>query len=84
MAVMSAAPTRFDRFLRQSDVILAFGVVGIIAMLIVPLPTALLDVLLVLNLSLALTVLLVTMYARRPLDFSVFPSLLLIDRKSVV
>ncbi|MBI4214333.1 MAG: flagellar biosynthesis protein FlhA [Chloroflexi bacterium] len=67
-----------DRLLRQSDVVLALGVVAIIAMLIIPLPTGLLDLLLVLNLSVALTVLLLTMYARRPLDFSVFPSLLLI------
>jgi flagellar biosynthesis protein FlhA len=78
MAAGSAPMSTFDRFMRQSDVILAVAVVAVIAVMIVPLPTGLLDVLLVLNLSMALTVLLVTMYARRPLDFSVFPSLLLI------
>src|SRR5437764_5912827 len=77
MAVVPATST-FERILRQSDVVLALGVVFIIGMMIVPLPTILLDVLLVLNLSFALTILMLTLYARRPLDFSVFPSLLLI------
>ncbi|MCL4424591.1 MAG: flagellar biosynthesis protein FlhA [Firmicutes bacterium] len=47
-------------------------------MMVVPLPTWLLDVLLTVNLSLALVILLVTMYTREPLEFSIFPSLLLI------
>lgn len=80
MAAISSTtqPTMFERFIRSSDVILAGGVVAIIGMMILPLPTGLLDLLLVFNLSLALTILLVTMYTRRALDFSVFPSLLLI------
>src|SRR5438093_13486154 len=77
-----AAPARtgtvFDRILRHSDIALALGVVAIVLFMIVPLPTWLLDLLLIANLSLALTILLVTTYARRPLDFSVFPSLLLL------
>ena len=72
-AIVSPRTSTLDRLMRQSDIVLALGVVSIIAMLIVPLPTALLDVLFVLNISLALTVLLLTMYTRRPLDFSVFP-----------
>lgn len=54
------------------------GVVGIILLLIVPIPTALLDVLIVLNISFALLILLTAMFAKKPLDFSVFPSLLLV------
>jgi flagellar biosynthesis protein FlhA len=54
------------------------GVVGIVLLLVVPLPAALLDILIVLNISIALVVLLTSMYVKRPLDFSVFPSMLLI------
>lgn len=54
------------------------GVVGIILLLIVPIPTPLLDVLIVLNISFALLILLTAMFVKRPLDFSVFPSLLLV------
>lgn len=54
------------------------GVVGIILLLIVPIPTALLDVLIVLNIAFALLILLTAMFVKKPLDFSVFPSLLLV------
>lgn len=54
------------------------GVVGIILLLIVPIPTPLLDVLIVVNILFALLILLTAMFAKRPLDFSVFPSLLLV------
>ncbi|NKF34378.1 hypothetical protein HER21_49020, partial [Pseudomonas sp. BGM005] len=49
------------------------GVVGIILLLIVPIPTPLLDVLIVLNISFALLILLTAMFVKKPLDFSVFP-----------
>lgn len=54
------------------------GVVGIILLLIVPIPTPLLDVLIVVNISFALLILLTAMFVKKPLDFSVFPSLLLV------
>src|SRR5690554_1945932 len=54
------------------------GVVGIIVLLLVPLPAPLLDFLIIVNIMLALVILLTTMFARKPLDFSVFPSLLLV------
>lgn len=54
------------------------GVVGIVLLLVVPLPAEFLDVLIVLNITLSLVVLLTSMYVKRPLDFSVFPSLLLV------
>ncbi|KYP82119.1 flagellar biosynthesis protein FlhA [Ferroacidibacillus organovorans] len=54
------------------------GIIGIIAMLVIPIPPTLLDVLLIINLSISLTVLLVAMSIREALDFSVFPSLLLV------
>jgi len=62
----------------RSDAVLAAGVVGIVAMMIIPLPTMLLDVLIILNITLSLTILLVSLNIREPLEFSSFPSLLLI------
>jgi len=54
------------------------GVVGIILLLVVPVPAVLLDVLIIVNILLALVTLLTTMFVTKPLDFSVFPSLLLV------
>ncbi|GAA2856388.1 flagellar biosynthesis protein FlhA [Paenarthrobacter ilicis] len=54
------------------------GIVGIVLLLVVPLPAALLDFLIVCNILLALLILLTSMFVKKPLDFSVFPSLLLV------
>jgi flagellar biosynthesis protein FlhA len=54
------------------------GVVGIVLLLVVPLPAPLLDMLIVFNIVGSLVILLTSMYVKRPLDFSIFPSLLLI------
>jgi len=67
-----------NRILQQSDIVLAIAVVGIMTMMVIPLPPAILDLLLTLNMSISITILLITMYVREPLEFSVFPSLLLI------
>jgi flagellar biosynthesis protein FlhA len=64
--------------LGRSDMLLAAIVVGIVAMMIIPLPPMLLDVLIVLNLTFSLTILLVSLNIREPLEFSSFPPLLLI------
>jgi flagellar biosynthesis protein FlhA len=64
--------------LRRSDALLAGAVVGIVAMMIIPMPSVLLDVLIVLNLTFSLTILLVSLNIREPLEFSSFPPLLLI------
>ena len=62
---------------RYSDVIVAGAVVVIVGMMILPLPHWLLDIFLCGNIALALSILLVTMYTTQPLEFSSFPSLLL-------
>jgi flagellar biosynthesis protein FlhA len=54
------------------------GVVSIVLMLVVPLPAAVLDLLLAVNITGSLLILLVSMQIKRPLDFAVFPSLVLI------
>ncbi|WP_026974475.1 flagellar biosynthesis protein FlhA [Alicyclobacillus contaminans] len=64
--------------MKRSDLIVMIGVLGIIVMLVIPIPPMLLDVLLVINLFISMTVLMVAMNNTEPLQFSVFPSLLLI------
>ncbi|WP_116450155.1 flagellar biosynthesis protein FlhA [Blastococcus litoris] len=62
----------------MSKMAVPVGVVAIVLMLVVPLPAALMDMLIGLNLAVSLLILLVSMQIRKPLDFAVFPSLLLI------
>ncbi|MCD6360773.1 MAG: FHIPEP family type III secretion protein, partial [Armatimonadetes bacterium] len=57
---------------------MAVGIIGLVAMMLIPLPPALLDMLLTMNFAVALCILLVSMYVREPLEFAVFPSLLLV------
>lgn len=61
----------------RGNFIFISGVVGLILLMVLPIPTFFLDTLLALNLSIALTVLVVSLYMKRPLDFSAFPALLL-------
>jgi len=63
---------------KYSDIVLAVVVVCIVGMMIVPLPTLLLDVLLTLNISISVVLLLVSLYVPAALHLSVFPTLLLI------
>ena len=60
------------------DVSVLFSVILIVAMLVIPLPPVLLSILIIINISLALIVLLTTMNMKEPLQFSIFPSLLLL------
>ena len=61
-----------------SEVGLAIGVVGILVVMLLPLPTFLLDIMLSFNITFGMVILLTALYTRRPLDFSAFPSVLLI------
>ncbi|MFL6662211.1 MAG: FHIPEP family type III secretion protein, partial [Rhizobacter sp.] len=62
----------------NSDLVLVLAMVGILIVLFTPIPSSLLDVLLMTNLCFALLILLITFYAGKPVEFSTFPSLLLI------
>ncbi|WP_411730570.1 flagellar biosynthesis protein FlhA [Paeniglutamicibacter sp.] len=66
------------KFASLSKIAVPLGVVGIIMLLVVPVPAVLLDMLIAVSILLALVILLTTMFVKRPLDFSVFPSLLLV------
>ncbi|MBW1914980.1 MAG: flagellar biosynthesis protein FlhA [Deltaproteobacteria bacterium] len=65
--------------LMNMDIGIAVGIVGVLMIMIIPLPTPVLDIMLSLNITIAILTLLVTIYAVKPLDFSVFPSLLLLS-----
>ena len=62
---------------KYSDVLLAAGVMGVLFVLMVPLPPLLLDLAITVNLAAALMVLIITLTVREPLEFNTFPSLLL-------
>lgn len=64
---------------RQGDIIIAFGVVFVVMMLIIPLPTVILDLLMAVNLMLSLLIILLVLYNSDPLEFSIFPTVLLIS-----
>lgn len=57
---------------------IAVFVIAIIALIIVPLPTFILDMMFIFNITISLIILLITMYIKGPLEFSIFPSVLLI------
>lgn len=65
-------------FAEQTELVLVLMLAGILLVLFAPIPPALLDLLLITNFSCALLILLLTFYMGRPLEFSTFPSLLLV------
>jgi flagellar biosynthesis protein FlhA len=71
-------PTIVDRIRDQGDFVLAGGVIGLVGIMLVPLPPFLLDLLLSSSIALALLLFLGAMYARKPVEFSVFPTVLLV------
>ena len=71
----TAAPPPFK--LINTEMLIASGIVLVLMVMVVPLPTFVLDMLLATNIAISLAVLLTAFYAVRPLDFAVFPGLLL-------
>jgi flagellar biosynthesis protein FlhA len=83
MARANAAPATdgippiFHAIARNSHLIVPISFLLLVAVLVVPLPTTVLDLLLCINIAIGAIVLMTTIYMRKPLDFSVFPALLL-------
>lgn len=73
----TTAPTRTS-LLSQPETILSLGMLGVLVIMLLPLPPILLDMLLAANLSVSILLLLITLNTRRALDLAVFPSLLLL------
>jgi flagellar biosynthesis protein FlhA len=62
----------------DGDAIMGIGMVSILSVMVLPLPSSFLDVLLIINISFGLIILLTAIYSYKPLDFGVFPSVLLV------
>lgn len=69
---------RFEKYAKNVDLIMAFALIGILGVMLVPLPAFMLDIALTLSLTASILILLIALYTNKALDFSVFPSLLLI------
>jgi flagellar biosynthesis protein FlhA len=66
------------KIVRNNDYLVAAGVVGVLSIMLIPMHSLVLDILLSANISLSLLILMVSMYTKRTVDFSVFPGLLLV------
>ncbi|GMG97122.1 flagellar biosynthesis protein FlhA [Tepidimicrobium xylanilyticum] len=64
--------------MKFGDIVVALGIIGIVLIIIIPIPSGLLSVLLTINIALSLLILLISMYTKDVLEISIFPSLLLI------
>ena len=78
MASSAAETLGGHSFRKNSDIYMAMVLIGILALMIIPLPAFLLDIFLAANITISLAILLVGLYTTQPLDFSVFPSILLV------
>jgi len=78
MANGSVEAIELRGFRKNSDIYVAIGLIGILALMIIPLPAFVLDIFLAANITIALSILLICLYTVQPLDFSVFPSVLLV------
>src|SRR5436189_2102233 len=76
-AAQPEMPALFNAIARYRHLLVPMSFLSLIVVLVVPLPPALMDILIAANISLAAVILLTTVYMTRPLDFSVFPVLLL-------
>lgn len=68
---------KFERYTKNTDLLIAFGMLVILSVMIIPLPPVLLDLALTFSLASSILILLVSLYVNKALEFSVFPSLLL-------
>jgi len=69
---------KISQLFQNNDIVLAVGLVVIIGMMLIPLPPMLMDILLTLNISLAIIIMLVCLYTTEPLQYSSFPTILLV------
>jgi len=63
----------------RSDIMVAIGVIAVVSMMLIPLPAPILDLLMAGNLVLSLLIILIVLYTKRALEFSVFPTILLVS-----
>lgn len=73
-----AIPTITSKISKHIDIVVTISILSIVLLMIIPLHPTLLDLLIVFNITCAVIVMLVSMYNKEPLDFSIFPSMLLV------
>ena len=78
LAQATQTPDRFGFLTKNSDVMMGFAAMCILMVMIIPIPAMMLDLFLTFNITFAIVILLVGMYVFRPLEFSAFPSILLL------
>jgi len=76
--MQQAAVMTLQRIGKQPDVLLATSVLAVLLVMMIPLPTWLMDIMLAANITIGILILLTSLYVLKPLEFSVFPSLLLL------
>jgi flagellar biosynthesis protein FlhA len=76
--ISKAVDFHYERFRKQGDIILAGGVVMVLFLMMVPIPTIVIDLMLTFSISISLVTLVTTMFITSPMEFSVYPSLLLV------
>ncbi|PWU14317.1 MAG: EscV/YscV/HrcV family type III secretion system export apparatus protein, partial [Bdellovibrio sp.] len=69
---------RFERYTKNTDLLIALGIMAVMGVMVIPLPPLILDMALTFSLAVAVLILLVAIYVNKALEFSIFPSLLLI------
>src|ERR1039457_3343855 len=69
---------KFEKFTKNTDLFMAVAIIVILSVMIIPLAPFMLDLFLTLSITFSLLILLVALYTEKSLDFSVFPSLLLV------
>src|SRR6516164_7056853 len=74
----SVTPQEIWRWVNRGEVALALGVVGIVVLLILPVPAFLLDLFLAISITSAVLILMTALMMKRPLDFTSFPTVLLV------
>ncbi|HBJ47380.1 MAG TPA: EscV/YscV/HrcV family type III secretion system export apparatus protein, partial [Deltaproteobacteria bacterium] len=75
---MAAASIPLNNIVRKSDIVLAVGVMSMLLIMVVPLPLLVLDLLLALSITVGVLILFVALFTESSLEFSSFPSVLLI------
>ncbi len=73
------ATKKQNKAMNTSDILVSFIVVGIIGLIIIPLPAFVLDFLIIVNLTIGMNILLITLFTKNVLEFSTFPTVLLIS-----
>ena len=75
---MNEAASKPKKGIGLADILISVIVLAIIGLIIIPLPSALLDILIIINLTIAINILLITLFTKSVLEFTTFPTLLLI------